>query len=132
VSVRLVNPDTLPKPVGYAHAAVGSGRAIVLAGQVGCDASGRIEAPDDLVAQFGKALDNLVEALRAAGGQPSDVARLRIFTTDVGGYRAQLKELGAAYRERMGRHFPAMVLAGVTELFDPEARVEIEGIAYVD
>ena len=48
------------------------------------------------------------------------------------GYRAQLKELGAAYRERMDRHFPAMVLAGVTELFDPEARVEIEGIAYVD
>lgn len=132
MSVRLVNPDTLPKPVGYAHAAVGSGRPVVLAGQVGCDVSGRIEAPDDLVAQFGKALDNLVEALRAAGGQPTDVARLRIFTTDVAGYRARLKELGAAYRERMGRHFPAMVLAGVTELFDPEARVEIEGIAYVD
>jgi len=132
MSVRFVNPEGLPRPVGYAHAAVGSGRPVVLAGQIGCDESGRIEQPDDLVAQFGKALDNLLVALRAAGGEPTDIARLRIFTTDVPAYRAHLKELGAVYRERMGKHFPAMVLAGITELFEPGSQVEIEGIAYVD
>ena len=132
MSVRLIHPDTLVPPQGYAHAVVVQGRPVVLAGQVACDTSGRIETPDDLVAQFGKALDNLLEALRAAGGAPEDVAQLRIYCTHVNVYRASLKELGAAYRERFGKHFPAMSLAGVTELFDPQAIVEIEGLAYVD
>jgi len=132
MSVRLVNPDDLPRPVGYAHAAVGTGRPVVIAGQIGCDRSGAIEHPDDLVGQFGKALDNLVAALRAAGGAPADLARLRIYCTHVNLYRASLGELGAAYRARLGKHFPAMSLVGVTELFDRGAMVEIEGLAYVD
>lgn len=132
MSVRLVNPDGLPAPVGFSHVAVGKGRAVVLAGQIGCDATGRIEHPDDLVAQFEKTLDNLLAALRAAGGAPSDVALLRIYTTEVDTYRHSLKELGAAYRERFGRHYPAMCLIGVTELFAPGTLVEIEGLAYVE
>ena len=131
MGVRLVNPGSLTKPVGYAHATVGEGRPVVLAGQVGCDISGAIESPGDLVRQLGKALDNLLVALREAGGSATDLAQLRIFTTDVAGYRSNLRELGVAYRERFGKHFPAMVLAGVTELFHPEAMVEIEGLAYV-
>jgi enamine deaminase RidA (YjgF/YER057c/UK114 family) len=132
VSVRVVNPDGLAAPVGFSHAAVGQGRPVVLAGQIGCDASGRIEHPDDLVAQFKKALDNLLTALRAAGGVPEDIALLRIYTTQVETYRRSLKELGAAYRERFGKHYPAMCLVGITELFAPGTLVEIEGLAYVD
>ncbi|MHC4817810.1 MAG: RidA family protein [Planctomycetota bacterium] len=132
MSVRVVNPDGLAAPVGFSHAAVGQGRPVVLAGQIGCDASGRIEHPDDLVAQFKKALDNLLTALRAAGGAPTDIALLRIYTTQVETYRRSLKELGAAYRERFGKHSPAMCLVGITELFAPGTLVEIEGLAYVD
>ncbi|MGQ0612673.1 MAG: RidA family protein [Planctomycetaceae bacterium] len=130
MAVRLVNPDALVKPRGYAHAAIGSGRAILLAGQIGCDATGRIEAPGDLAAQFARALDNLLVALRAAGGKPEELAHLRIFVTDVGDYRARAKTLGEAWRARFGRHYPPMTLAEVKGLFDPAALVEIEGIAY--
>jgi enamine deaminase RidA (YjgF/YER057c/UK114 family) len=130
VGVRLVNPASLAPPVGFAHAAVGQGAPVVLAGQIGWDKTGKIIS-QDLVAQFGKALDNLLEALRAAGGKAEDLALLRIYCTRVDLYRAQLKELGAAYRERLGRHFPAMCLVGVTELFHPGSLVEIEGLAYV-
>ena len=133
MSVRLIShPDGLAAPVGFSHAAVGHGRPVVLAGQIGCDASGRIAHPDDLVAQFGRALDNLITALRAAGGAPTDLALLRIYTTEVDTYRSSLKELGAAYRDRLGKHYPAMCLIGITELFEPGALVEIEGLAYVD
>jgi len=130
--VSLVNPESLPRPVGYSHAAVCRGTAIVLAGQVGWDAACRFPDPPDLVGQFAQALDNLLAALRAAGGTPADLAQLRIFVTDVPAYRARLRELGAAYRTRLGRRFPAMVLVGVRELFDPRALIEIEGLAYVD
>jgi enamine deaminase RidA (YjgF/YER057c/UK114 family) len=99
---------------------------------VGWDREGRFRSESDLAVQFAMALDNLLEALRAAGGAPGDLAHLRIFTTDVPQYRARLRELGALYRERVGKHFPPMVLAGVTELFEPAALVEIEGLAYVD
>ena len=129
--VRLVNPEELSPPIGFSHAAVGEGRAIVLAGQIGCGPDGRVVAPDDLVAQFALALDNLLVALRAAGGDVADLANLRIFTTDVPAYRANLKALGAAYRDRLGRHFPAMALLGVAELFEPGSKIEIEGTAYV-
>jgi enamine deaminase RidA (YjgF/YER057c/UK114 family) len=132
VPVRLVNPPSLMPPKGFSHAAVGRGAQILLAGQIGADGAGRIEAPRDLVRQFGKALDNLLVALRASGGRPEDLAFLRIYTTDVPGYRTRLKELGAEWRARFGKHYPAMVLVGVTGLYDPESMVEIEGIAHVD
>jgi enamine deaminase RidA (YjgF/YER057c/UK114 family) len=131
MAVRLVNPPQLVRPRGYAHAVVGSGRAVVLAGQVGCDASGRIMAPGDLVAQFARALDNLLVALAAAGGAPADLAHLRVFVVDAAAYRARLRELGEAWRARFGKHYPAMTLAEVKGLFDAQALVEIEGLAYV-
>lgn len=129
--MRLVNPATLAEAKGFSHVAVGKGTPVVLAGQIGWDKSGRIVS-DDLVAQFAKALDNLLDALRAAGGKPEDLALLRIYCTRVDLYRARLKELGEAYRNRLGRHFPAMCLLGVTELFTPGSLVEIEGLAYVE
>lgn len=131
MSVRLINPATLAEAKGFSHVAVGKGAPVVLAGQIGWDKSGKIVS-DDLVAQFALAIDNLLVALRAAGGVPEDLALLRIYCTRVDLYRARLKELGEAYRKRLGRHFPAMCLLGVTELFTPGSLVEIEGLAYVN
>jgi len=135
MTVELINPGTLVRPVGYSHGATTKQRGtrpVALAGQVGCGPDGIVEAPDNLVAQFGRALDNLLDVLREARGKPEDVASLRIYTLDVKAYKAQLSELGAAYRERFGNHYPAMALLGVRELFDDGALVEIEGVAYVD
>ena len=134
MGIRFVNPETLVRAAGYSHGAttVERGtRPLALAGQVGCDGEGRIDPAADLVQQFGKALDNLLAVLAAAGAAPTDVASLRIYTTRVPEYRERLGELGAAYRARFGKHFPAMALLGVAELFDAGALVEIEGVAYV-
>ena len=131
MSTRLINPASLAEAKGFSHVAVGKGAPVVLAGQIGWDKDGKIVS-DDLVAQFGLAIDNLLVALKAAGGKPEDLALLRIYCTRVPEYRARLKELGAAYQKRLGRHFPAMALLGVTELFTPGSHVEIEGLAYVE
>jgi enamine deaminase RidA (YjgF/YER057c/UK114 family) len=131
MSVRLINPATLAEAKGFSHAAVGKGTPVALAGQIGADKSGKIVS-DDLVAQFGLAIDNLLVALKAAGGKPEDLAFLRIYCTRVDLYRGKLKELGEAYRKRLLRHFPAMALLGVAALFDPQALVEIEALAYVE
>jgi len=131
MSVRLVNPATLAEAKGFSHVAVGKGAPVVLAGQIGWDKSGTIVS-GDLVDQFALAIDNLLDALRAAGGKATDLALLRIYCTRVPEYRARLKELGDAYSKRLGRHFPAMCLLGVTELFTPGSLVEIEGLAYVE
>ncbi len=132
MSTELIHPVTLAPAKGFAHATCGHGTPVMLAGQIGCGPDGKVQAPGDLVQQFGRTLDNLLEALQAAGGKPTDMAQMRIFVTDVPAYRAHLKELGAVWRERFGRHYPAMTLAGVTELFDPEALLEIDGLAFVE
>jgi enamine deaminase RidA (YjgF/YER057c/UK114 family) len=130
MSVRLINPASLAEAKGFSHVAVGKGAPVVLAGQIGWDRSGRIVS-EDLVEQFALAIDNLLLALRAAGGKPEDLALLRIYCTRVDLYRARLKQLGEVYRKRLGRHFPAMCLLGVTELFTPGSRGEFGGLAYV-
>ena len=125
----IVNPSTLAKPSGYAHGIAASGRLLFLAGQTGMDASGRIVAPGDLVAQFRQALANLQAVVDAAGGQISDVVKLTLFVTDKRAYRDQLKPLGEVYRAVFGRYYPAMTLVEVKSLFDDEAMIEVEGVA---
>lgn len=126
--MELVNPPELAPPVGFSHAAR-AGDLVYTGGQIGCDESGRITAPGDLVAQFARALANVATALRAAGCRPEDAVKLTYLVTDLPAYRAHLKEIGAAYREAFGRHYPASSLFGIQELFDPEALVEIECVA---
>jgi enamine deaminase RidA (YjgF/YER057c/UK114 family) len=127
---RLVNPETLPPPTGFSHAAVpADGRTVYLGGQAGHRPDGSI--PDDLAEQFDRACANVVEALGAAGGRPGDLVSLQIFATDLGEYRGQLKELGEAWRRHFGKHYPAMALLGATELFDARARVELVGVAVI-
>jgi enamine deaminase RidA (YjgF/YER057c/UK114 family) len=119
---RIVNPPGLPQPSGFSHAVV-SGQTVYLAGQVGGGGT--------LVEQFDGAAWNLLTALRAAGGKPGDLVWLQVFVTDVAEYRSSLRELGRVWREHFGRHYPAMGLFGVTELFEPAAKVELMGIAVV-
>ena len=121
---RIVSVPGLEEPVGYAHAVVAApGRTVYLGGQVG--------AGETVVDQFDAAAANLVTALRAAGGEPADLVSLVVYVTDVGEYRASLRELGEVWRRHFGRHYPAMALVGVSALFDPEARVELMGVAVV-
>ncbi len=83
----------------------------------------------DFVDQFDKALENVVTVVNAAGGEPSNIARLVIYVTDKIEYRERTREVGERYRKHMGKHFPAMVLVQVRGLLDDAAKVEIEGIA---
>lgn len=127
----VVNPPELAAPVGFAHAvACAAGRTVLLGGQTAQRPDGTIGGAT-LSAQFDIAMGNMITALRAAGGEPGDLAALTVYTTDVPGYRAALKELGAVYRRHLGRHYPAMALLGVAELFDQEALVELVGVAVV-
>jgi enamine deaminase RidA (YjgF/YER057c/UK114 family) len=110
---RIVNPDGLAEPKGFAHAvAATEGTTIFLGGQTGHRADGAL-AGDDLVAR------------------PEHLVSLVIHAVDVGEYRARLEDLGRAYRRHFGKHFPAVALLGTTELFDPMAKVELIGVAVV-
>jgi enamine deaminase RidA (YjgF/YER057c/UK114 family) len=126
--IELFNPPELSPPVGFSHAAA-AGDLVILGGQTAADAFGRVVGPGDVVAQFAAAIRNVATALRAAGSGPERALKLTYFVTDVGAYRANLKPIGAAYREVFGRHYPATSLFEVKALFDPEAVIEIECVA---
>jgi enamine deaminase RidA (YjgF/YER057c/UK114 family) len=121
---RIVNPPELAPPSGYAHAVVAAaGRTVYLGGQTG--------AGDTIADQFDSATTSLLTALRAAGGGPDDLVSLVVYTTDLDEYRAAMQELGEVWRRHFGRRYPAMGLLGVSALADPEARVELMGVAVV-
>jgi enamine deaminase RidA (YjgF/YER057c/UK114 family) len=123
-----INPDSLARPVGFSHGMRGAGELLFVAGQVGWDRQGRMVS-GDLVEQFDQALANVLEVVAAAGGTPASVARLVLYVTDKSEYRSRRKPIGAAYRERMGRHYPAMTLVEVSALLEDDAKVEIEAVA---
>ena len=128
---ELHNPPSLAKPRGYAHAASARGRVVALAGQIGWDEHEKLVSRE-VAPQFEKALANLVVALAGARGKPEDLIALRIFVTDKKKYLAALKEVGAAYRAHLGKHFPAMSLVEVADLLEDGALVEIEGLGVVN
>ena len=128
---EILNPDTLPPPLGFAHAVVAAeGRTVYLGGQAGLGTDGKLVS-DDLVAQFSQAAANVVEALTAAGAAPDQLVSMQIFVTDVSDYKARLGELATAYQKHFGKHYPAIALLGVNELFDPAAKVELVCVAVV-
>jgi enamine deaminase RidA (YjgF/YER057c/UK114 family) len=129
VSERINAPE-LPPPVGFSHA-VKAGDTVYLAGQVAQGPDGAVTG-ETIAEQFDQAAANLVTALRAAGGEPSDLVSLQVFVTAVGEYKASLRELGDVWRKHFGRRYPAMGLFGVTELFDPAAKVELMGVAVLE
>jgi enamine deaminase RidA (YjgF/YER057c/UK114 family) len=120
----IVNPPELGEPVGFAHAVVTAhGRMVWLGGQVG--------GGESVVEQFDIAATNLLAALTAAGGEPDHLVSLVIYTTVMDEYRASTQELADVWRRHFGRRYPAMALIGVAELFDPNARVELMGVAVI-
>jgi enamine deaminase RidA (YjgF/YER057c/UK114 family) len=116
----IVNPPDLPEPVGFAHAVV-AGRTIHLGGQIGEGAT--------LVEQFDSAAGRIVSAMRAAGAEPDDLVSLVVYTTAIDEYRASTSELGESWRRHFGRRYPAMALIGVSALMEPDAKVELMGVA---
>jgi enamine deaminase RidA (YjgF/YER057c/UK114 family) len=120
-----------PAPRGYANGRTGRGRVVHVAGQIGWDDRGQLVSAE-FAPQFVQALDNVVAVVRAAGGVPGDIATMTAFVTDVAAYRAAARELGSAWRGRLGRHFPAMTLVEVRALVEPGAVVEIQATAYID
>ncbi|HEX7256171.1 MAG TPA: Rid family hydrolase [Gaiellaceae bacterium] len=120
----IVNPPELGDPVGFAHAvAAAPGRTVWLGGQIG--------GGDNVVEQFDAAATNLLAALSAAGGEPDHLVSLVVYTTVIDEYRASTREIGEVWRRHFGRRYPAMALVCVSALFDPDARVELMGVAVV-
>lgn len=129
MSIEHINPDDLVRPSGFSHAvAVTGGRLVFLAGQTGYAPDGGI-VPGGVVPQFERALTNLLTALLAAGGQPSDLVSLTIYAVDLADYRSHGREIGEVWRRLCGRGYPAMAAVGVSRLWDTDALVEIQGFA---
>ena len=127
----VLNPESLPRPRGFAHAVASApGRTIFVGGQAAHNRAGEIES-DDLAEQFARACANVVRALDAAGARPEHLVQIHIFVTDAHEYRSRLKEVGDAYRRHLGSHYPAIALVEVAGLFDPRAKVELTSIAVV-
>lgn len=129
---RAIDPDTLAAPVGFAHGwlvEAADTRTLYLAGQCGYDRDGRIVEPGDLVGQLRRAMRNVGDVLRAAEMDFSHVVQLNFFVTSRDDYALARREFGQVWKELCGRHFPAMAMFMVVSLFDPAARIEIQGIA---
>jgi enamine deaminase RidA (YjgF/YER057c/UK114 family) len=126
---RTLQPQGWPRPHGYANGMSAKGRVIVTGGMIGCDVMENVV--DGFVAQVRLALINIRAVLAEGGAGPEHIVRLTWYVVDMEEYRASRKELGHAYREVLGAHYPAMAVVGVKELFEPKARVEIEATAVV-
>ncbi len=128
--LEIVNPESLGAPKGWNHGvlAPARGRLLFVAGMAGHTAAAP-GTPPAFVAQFAHALDQVLHVVRAAGGEPANVARMTIYVTDLATYRAERQRLGEVWRERFGRHYPAMALLEVKGLVDAGAVVEIEATA---
>jgi enamine deaminase RidA (YjgF/YER057c/UK114 family) len=129
-SFQFINPEALGRPRGYANGVLvpAGGALLFIAGQIAWDERQQIVSAD-FVAQFDRALANVLTVVRAAGGTPEQIARLVIYVTDKREYLARTREVGTCWRAQMGRHYPAMALVEVKSLLADGAQIEIEGIA---
>ena len=128
--MKALLPPGWPRPKGYANAISATGRLIVTAGVVGWDDREQFVA-DTLAGQFAQALRNIVAILAVDDAGPEHIVRMTCYVTDIAAYRASLGDIGAAWREVIGKHYPAMTLVAVTSLVEPRALVEIEATAVV-
>ena len=129
--MRVLQPPGWARPRGYSNGiAVRGGTAVYIAGQIGSTGEGRWEETT-FGGQFRQALRNVLEVLAQAGGGPEHIVRLTWYVLDRNEYLGALKEVGAAYRELMGRNYPAMTVVQVGGLVEAEARLEIEATAVI-
>ena len=129
--MRILQPPSWAKARGFSNGiAVKGGTAVYIAGQVGWTGAGAWEARD-FAGQFRQALRNVLEVLAQARGRPEHIVRLTWYVIDRKEYLASLKAVGAAYRELMGRHYPAMSVVQVGGLVEDLARLEIEATAVI-
>lgn len=131
VPMKMLRPETWPRPVGYSDGVSARGRIVCIAGQVGWDPLTKEFATDDLGEQATQALRNVVEVLRVAGAEPSHLVRLVWYVTDRAEYVAARERIGRAYREAVGEHYPAMSLVIVAGLLEERAKIEIEATAVI-
>jgi enamine deaminase RidA (YjgF/YER057c/UK114 family) len=127
---RILQPADWARPKGYANGVASSGRTIYVAGQIGWDSQQQLVS-DDLVAQARQALLNIVAILDVDGAKPEHIVRLTWYVTSRADYLAAAAPLGAAYREVIGRHFPAMTAVEVSALMERGAVIEIEATAVI-
>lgn len=123
-------PPGWPRPKGYSNGVAARGRQVYIAGMVGWDAEGRFHS-DDFAEQAQRALQNIVDVLKVAGGKPEHIVRMTWYVRDMDEYLKARPALREIYREVMGDHYPAMALVAVTRLVEPDARLEIETTAVV-
>ena len=128
--MKFLQPPNWPRPKGYANGVATRGSLVFLSGIIGWNAQGEFAA-HDFVSQVRQALRNIVEILKEAHARPEHIARMTWYVLDKNEYMAAAKEMGVAYREIIGRHYPAMTVVEVSGLVEPIARVEIEVTAVV-
>jgi enamine deaminase RidA (YjgF/YER057c/UK114 family) len=127
---QILQPAHWSPPRGYSNGIVVSGRQIFIAGQIGWDVQGRFNSTR-LADQVGQALENICTVLAQAQAGPQHIVRLTWYVTNRDEYRAELADIGAAYRAVMGKNFPAMSVVQVVALIEAQAKVEIEATAVV-
>jgi enamine deaminase RidA (YjgF/YER057c/UK114 family) len=128
---EILQPDGWAPPSGYANGIAARGRLVFVAGQVGWNPATCAFETDDLAAQTEQALRNVAAVLAAAGAAPEHVVRMTWYLTDKAAYLAARREIGRAWREVMGRHYPAMAAVVVSALIEDRAKIEIEATAVV-
>ena len=129
--MQILQPPGWARPKGFSNGiAVRAGTTVYIAGQVGWNAEERFEEKT-FAGQFRQALANIVAVLAQAGGKPEHLVRLTWYVIDKQEYLASLRDVGAAYRDVIGRHYPTMAVVQVTGLVESEARLEIEATAVI-
>lgn len=128
--MQILQPPGWPRPKGYANGILADGRLIVVGGQIGWDENEQFQS-DDFIDQVAQALRNTLAVLREGGAGPEHVVRMTWYITDRDEYRSRVREMGAVYRELMGKTYPAMAMVQVAGLMEARAKVEVETTAVV-
>jgi enamine deaminase RidA (YjgF/YER057c/UK114 family) len=128
--MKCLQPEGWPRPKGYANGVIARGRTIFISGMIGSDSRGKVVV-GDFVKQARQTLKNIVEVLSEAGAKPKHIVRMNWYVVDKHEYLGAYKQLGAVYREIIGRHYPAMTAVQVTSLLEDAARLEIEVTAVI-
>lgn len=127
---QIIQPEGWAKPIGYSNGMVARGRIVQVGGQVGWDANCEFQS-DDFIDQVRQTLENVVDVLAAADAGPEHIIQMTWYFTDRHAYKSRMKEVGAAYRETIGRHFPPMAAVQVVALMEDRAKIEIQVLAVV-